>query len=71
MITFDEDSEWSVLNMLAVEIEGDTATFFINGTEVAQMPAADLQTEGVVGLRINHGINVHVENLGVTPIASE
>lgn len=64
--TFGPDTESSVPNTLAVEAGTDEVAFFINGEEVARLPRADVQTDGIVGLRINHRLNVHVENLAVT-----
>lgn len=31
------------------------------------MPADQIRTDGVVGLRINHMLDLHVESLEVTP----
>ena len=63
--TYGADAESSVPNTLAVEVGGDEAVFFINDAEVARLPAADLHTDGHVGLRINHALNVHVEDFKV------
>lgn len=57
----------SVPNTLAVEAGQDDVGFFINGEEVARLPKSEVQTDGIVGLRINHRLNVHVEDLAVTP----
>jgi hypothetical protein len=40
--------------------------FMINGTKVASRPRADLAVDGVVGLRVNHNLNLHVSKLEVT-----
>jgi hypothetical protein len=34
--------------------------FLINGTEVTTVPAADIDTNGVAGVRVNHNLNVMV-----------
>ena len=62
--TFGADSGSSVSNTLAVEV-GDEVGFFINGTEVVRLPRAAVHTDGLVGLRINHALNVHVSDLSV------
>lgn len=56
-------------NELAVEATAEGARFLINGTEVVTLPRSErLQTDGVVGLRINHHLDVHVGDLGVEPL---
>lgn len=62
-----EAGQTSVPNTLAVEAGSDDVGFFINGAEVARLPKAEVQTDGIVGLRINHRLNLHVEDLSVTP----
>lgn len=51
-----------IRNMLEVRVAGDQVHFSVNGTEVATMPAADLDVYGVAGIRMNHNLNVMVEN---------
>lgn len=68
MDQYDEDSGSSVRNSLAVEVRGSKATFFVNGNEVTSVPTSELNTNGIVGLRINHRLNVHVEDLAVVPL---
>jgi hypothetical protein len=43
-------------------------TLWIGGTQVLDAPRAELPTDGVIGLRINHALNVHIEALRVAPI---
>lgn len=52
-------------NRLAVEVGQADVAFFVNGTEVARHPRAGLPTDGLVGLRLNHHVNVHVSEFGV------
>ena len=52
-------------NTLAVEVGADDVGFFVNGQEVARLPRSEVNTNGVVGLRINHGLNVHVGDFAV------
>lgn len=58
----------SVKNVLAVTRESDALTFYVNGTEVATVPPDDLPVDGVVGLRVNHALNVHVSDLAAEPL---
>lgn len=59
-------SDGTASNRLAVEVGAETVTFFVNDAEVARLPRAEVHTDGIVGLRINHALNVHVEDLRVT-----
>lgn len=54
-----------VANLLSVLVGIGKVSFRVNGQEVFTAPAASLDTEGVVGLRVNHNLSVHVENLEV------
>lgn len=55
----------SVLNVLEVKVAADTTAFIVNGTEVARVPTKDIDTDGIVGLRVNHELNLHVSALEV------
>ena len=62
-----DGKEESVGNLLTVVATPATVDFLINGTKVASRPRADLTTDGIVGLRVNHNLNLHVSKLDVTP----
>lgn len=64
--TFGPETDGSVKNDLLVNVGSETVTFSVNGTEVASAARDEVMTDGVVGLRINHALNVHVSNLKVT-----
>lgn len=64
MNSFDGESE-SVPNVLAVEVSGDSLAFYVNDERVHTMPKGDHTTDGIVGLRVNHALNLHVEDLQV------
>lgn len=59
------EGETSVLNELSVEVRGDQVRFLVNGTEVDTLPRGDLPLDGIVGLRVNHRLNLHVTRLDV------
>jgi len=63
-----EGGEGTAKNVLAIECGPDQVQFFVNGTKVNSLPRADLDVEGIVGLRVNHRLNVHVTSLEVTPV---
>lgn len=52
-------------NTLAIAVTADTVKFSINGTEVKSVAANQADVSGLIGLRINHNLNVHVEGFGV------
>ena len=62
-----DEADSSVQNDLAIEAGADELVFFVNGTEVARMPRADQHVDGIVGVRVNHGLNLHVSSVRVTP----
>jgi hypothetical protein len=57
----------SVANELSVEVGRDSVAFMVNGKTVSTLPASQVDTKGVVGFRVNHNLNLHVEDLGVHP----
>ncbi len=58
----------SVKYPLVVEAKGARVTMWIGATQVLDAPRSDLPTDGVVGLRINHALNLHVESVTITPL---
>lgn len=65
MVTYTDTTESSVPNTLAVEVSENSVSFFVNGTEVETLSKDQVDTAGYVGLRINHRLNLHVEDFGV------
>jgi len=60
--------EATVRNALAVQVGADDVAFLVNGAEVARLPRSELPpTDGVFGLRVNHGLNLHVTSVTATP----
>ena len=54
-----EDGDIS--NDLAVSVVGDRVLFSCNGEEVADIPASELSTHGIVGVRVNHNLVVRID----------
>ena len=50
-------------NVLTLEATGDELRFSVNGEEVWSGPRDELATDGVFGLRVNHGLNLHVTTI--------
>lgn len=61
-----EGEDATVRNVLAVEAGPDTVTLHVNGHQVASLPRRGLDVDGLVGLRVNHALNLHVTKLEVT-----
>ncbi len=55
-------------NVLAIEANGDTVRFLVNGAEVASLPRSEVPVDGLYGFRVNHALNLHVSRLDVTPL---
>lgn len=56
------DTSGHALNELQVESDGKTVRFLVNDTEVYSVPASEIHSEGIVGLRINHNLDVRVDD---------
>jgi hypothetical protein len=62
------DAQGAASNALRIAVAADTVRFFANGTEVAKFPKLPaVNTDGVVGVRVNHMLDVHVDGPRVTP----
>jgi hypothetical protein len=53
-------------NTLDVRVTGDTIVYSVNGTTVHTMPKAGLTTDGTYGFRVNHRLEVQVDDFGVS-----
>ncbi len=54
-------------NELAIETNGANVDFLVNGQTVHSLPRSVAPTDGLVGLRINHAVNIHVTYLSIKP----
>jgi hypothetical protein len=52
-------------NELAVDVAGGKASFKVNGKEVYSADASTVDTDGIVGLRVNHNLDVHVAGFAI------
>lgn len=62
------DANGKATNKLTVDAtKADSIRFLVNGTQVAALPVSQLgKGQGIVGLRVNHNLDVHVGDLTVT-----
>ena len=59
------DASGQAVNTLSIDVGKDKVRFIINGTEVSSVPRAQADADGIVGLRVNHNLNVSAENFGL------
>ena len=64
----DRGEDASVKNVLAVESRGTDVHFFVNGQQIATLPRSEFAVDGTYGFRVNHGLNLHISRLEVTPL---
>jgi len=66
------DAQGKATNALEVRADAQRVRFLVNGVEVKAMPRAQLADVdgGVVGLRVNHMLDLHVDGFAVTPSRS-
>lgn len=60
------DAGGTSTNTLEVRVGGDKVDFVVNGTSVHSAPKAGLRTDGIWGIRVNHQLDVTIEDIGVT-----
>jgi hypothetical protein len=52
-------------NELAIRVGRAVVSFVVNGHEVASHPASAVDTSGIVGIRVNHDVDMHVEGFSL------
>lgn len=58
-----QDEAGRQTNVLGVRVAGDDVVFTVNGTEVARRPASEIHTDGIAGFRVNHRLDVHIDEV--------
>jgi hypothetical protein len=53
-------------NSLSVPAKADSVHFLVNGQRVGAWARAGMQADGIVGFRVNHGLNLHFSKLDVS-----
>ena len=61
------DAKGSVTNLLEIDHKGDPSkiVFLVNGKPVHTADAKSMDLDGVVGIRVNHNLDVHIEGFDV------
>jgi len=52
-------------NVIEVAVGSTMVDFYVNGTKVHSLPRSEIDTEGTLGLRLNHGLNMHVSEVKI------
>ena len=65
ILPYTQSTEGTVHNVLEIVADDDKVSFSVNEAEVASMPRDELDVDGIVGLRVNHALNLHVDDLSV------
>jgi hypothetical protein len=52
-------------NVLEVRVAADEVDYVVNGTVVGSSPKAGLSTDGIWGIRVNHLLDVNIDEIGV------
>jgi len=52
-------------NDLSIQVAGGRVSFMANGKEVASHPATAVDTNGIVGLRVGHGMDIQIDGFAV------
>jgi hypothetical protein len=60
-----EDGSGKATYALAASVTNDAVKFSVNGKQVGSVSKAGLPTDGIVGLRINHNLNVRVSPVSI------
>jgi hypothetical protein len=55
----------SATNEVSVKVTADSVHMMVNGTQVKALSRKGFVTDGQFGLRVNHGLNVHIANFGL------
>jgi hypothetical protein len=59
------DASGQSTNALEVRVAADKVDFVVNGTVVHSMPKAGMKTDGIAGIRVNHVLEVHIDDFGI------
>jgi hypothetical protein len=61
------DEKGNATNVLEIDAKKDskTVSFKVNGTEVHSVPAQRMNLDGIVGIRANHYLDMHIEEFAI------
>jgi hypothetical protein len=59
------DANGQSTNALEVRVGADKVDYVVNGTVVHSMPKAEVKTDGIAGIRVNHLLEVHIDDFAI------
>jgi hypothetical protein len=61
------DAKGNATNVLEIDAKKDskTVSFKVNGTDVHSVPAQKMNLDGIVGIRANHFLDLHIEEFAI------
>ena len=59
------DADGRSTNTMTVEVGASQVRFLVNDMEVSSQPRSSFDTDGIVGLRVNHELDVHIANINL------
>ena len=60
------DASGKQVNELAISVGKDVVTFMANGQVVAKHPTSAVDSNGIAGVRVGHGLDIQVDKLAAT-----
>ena len=64
-VVIHHGSEGTIKNVISVAAGADSVRFSVNGQPVSSYPRSHMKADGIVGLRVNHGLNLHISKLAI------
>ena len=64
-VVIHHGSEGTIKNVISVAAGADSVRFSVNGQPVSSYPRSHMNADGIVGLRVNHGLNLHISKLAI------
>lgn len=64
------DKSGKIVNVLEIDCGQADIRFLVNGAEVASLAIAQIDTKGIIGLRVNHNLDVQIEGFSVRSSSS-
>lgn len=58
-----EGADGKQVNVLGVRVQGNDVIFTVNGTEVHRLQKSQVHTDGLIGFRIGHNLDVDVDQV--------
>ena len=62
-----DEGEVTVQNVLTAQVGSGEIRFLVNDQEVTRVSTDGLSVEGIVGLRVNHALNLHISRFELSP----